>query len=72
MSSKTADILVWGATGFTGQLVVKYLATEAIQQGFKLAVGGRNRQKLDDKMKELGVQPAVVLTADSGEPARHG
>ncbi|GAA5834290.1 hypothetical protein JCM9279_004271 [Rhodotorula babjevae] len=69
MSSKTADILVWGATGFTGQLVVKYLATEAIQQGFKLAVGGRNRQKLDDKMKELGVKPAAVLTADSGDEA---
>ncbi|GAA6047333.1 hypothetical protein JCM3770_001892 [Rhodotorula araucariae] len=67
--NKVADILVWGATGFTGQLVVKYLASQAALQNFKLAVGGRNRDKLDTTMRNLGVEPTIAFTADSSDEA---
>ncbi|BGP36697.1 hypothetical protein JCM10449v2_000598 [Rhodotorula kratochvilovae] len=67
--TKVADILVWGATGFTGQLVVKYLASQVPTEHFKLAVGGRNRDKLDKTMRDLGVEPTAVFTADSSDEA---
>ncbi|GEM06323.1 saccharopine dehydrogenase / Homospermidine synthase family protein [Rhodotorula toruloides] len=66
-ATKTYDILVMGASGFTGQLVSKYLATQAPLQKFTFAVGGRNRQKIEEKMREIGVEPAAVLIADSSD-----
>lgn len=38
------DILLWGATGFTGKLVAEYLA--AAKSGLRVAIGGRNEKKL--------------------------
>ncbi|BGP28828.1 hypothetical protein JCM10296v2_000564 [Rhodotorula toruloides] len=66
-TAKAYDILVMGASGFTGQLVSKYLATQAPLQNFTFAVGGRNRQKIEEKMREVGVKPAAVLIADSSD-----
>jgi short subunit dehydrogenase-like uncharacterized protein len=42
------DVVVWGATGFTGQLVAEVLANK-IKAGatFRWAIGGRNRDKLE-------------------------
>jgi len=45
-SSRKYDILVWGATGFTGQLIVEYFARNG-PNGLKLALGGRTKNKLD-------------------------
>ncbi|BGP52902.1 hypothetical protein JCM8202_003984 [Rhodotorula sphaerocarpa] len=59
------DILVMGASGFTGQLVAQYLACQAATQGFTWAAGGRNRQKIEQKMREVNVEPAEIFVADS-------
>jgi short subunit dehydrogenase-like uncharacterized protein len=40
--AKKYDILVWGATGFTGQLIAEYLVKHA-PKGVKLALGGRSK-----------------------------
>ncbi|GAA5870079.1 hypothetical protein JCM16303_001889 [Sporobolomyces ruberrimus] len=58
------DIAVFGASGFTGQLVARYLASRAPDEGFKLVAVGRNREKVAKRMKEVGVT-ADILTADS-------
>ena len=42
------DVIVWGATGFTGQLVVEYLVeTYGVGGELRWAIAGRNRGKLE-------------------------
>ena len=61
------DILVMGASGFTGQLVAKYLATQAPLQNFTWAAGGRNREKIQQKMREVHAEPSDIFVADSND-----
>ncbi len=68
------DIVVFGATGFTGELTARYLATHA-PDGLRWALAGRNRAKLEDVrsrlaevdpgLAELGLLYADVTDADS-------
>lgn len=54
--ARNFDIIVWGATGFTGKLAAQYLSEHYNQVGgvaLKWAIAGRNRAKL--------VRPRVVL-----------
>jgi short subunit dehydrogenase-like uncharacterized protein len=44
-SKKPYDLLVWGASGFTGRLVARYLAQNA-PADLAWAIGGRNETKL--------------------------
>ncbi|GAA6032870.1 hypothetical protein JCM8097_000838 [Rhodosporidiobolus ruineniae] len=59
------DILVAGATGFTGQLVCKYLASEATKQSFRFGVCARNADKLIKTMEDIGVEPHETFIADA-------
>ena len=48
MGKREFDLIVWGATGFTGQLVVEYLVdTYGVDGDLKWAIAGRNEDKLD-------------------------
>ena len=48
MSKREFDLIVWGATGFTGQLVVEYLVqTYGVDGDLRWAIAGRNRSKLE-------------------------
>jgi len=61
---KDIDIIIYGATGFTGQLCVKYfqsLATTA-----KWAIAGRNQEKLR-KVAEENLAEVEILIADSND-----
>ena len=60
------DIIVWGATGFTGRLVVNYMAEQQANSNLKWAVGGRNPQKLQQL---LAGRDVAMVTADSGDEA---
>jgi len=66
------DIVVWGATGFTGRLVVEYLAGKYPPDGeIRWAVAGRSRDKLEAVLADLhwsGKKPNVIL-GDSADPA---
>ena len=42
MAGRKYDIVVYGATGFTGNLVAKYLVENANLDVRKLAIAGRN------------------------------
>ena len=44
------DIIVYGATGFTGALVCEYLSKK---EGLALGLGGRNKEKLEELRARL-------------------
>lgn len=76
------DVIVWGATGFTGQLVAEYLlqsyGLQAIDgapavvgkyaEPVRWAIAGRNAEKLADLQKRLG-EAVPIVVADSDDAA---
>ena len=51
--SKDFDLIIWGATGFTGKLVVEYLAkTYGVDGDLRWAIAGRNQSKLEEVRRE--------------------
>lgn len=64
------DVVLFGATGFTGALTADYLARHA-PAGLRWALAGRNRGKLEAVRARLGDGAADVplLHADSTDPA---
>ena len=48
MAERACDVIIWGATGFTGRLVVSYFArtVAARHPQLRWAVGGRNAERL--------------------------
>jgi short subunit dehydrogenase-like uncharacterized protein len=58
------DIVVLGATGFTGKLAVRHLAKVYGVDGSKVkwAVAGRSQDKLDKAKKEIGEELGVDLS----------
>lgn len=62
------DVVVWGATGFTGTLVAEYLLQAyGIDQGLRWAIAGRNREKLEAVRRSLGASASSLdlLEADA-------
>ncbi|KAJ2713747.1 hypothetical protein H4R19_002092 [Coemansia spiralis] len=56
------DIIVWGASGFTGSRLVEYLALNA-PAGTRVAIGGRNWAKLDRVRSRLAAKhPDVAVS----------
>ncbi len=51
-SERELDIVVFGATGFTGNLVAEYLA-QRVDGSIRWAIAGRNRAKLDAVKQRL-------------------
>ena len=52
-ADRAHDIVVFGATGFTGELTAKYLAANA-PEGLRWALAGRNQAKLEGVRSRLG------------------
>ena len=69
MPDRQFDIIVYGASGFVGRLVARYLAARAGASGLRLAIAGRNRSRLENVRTQLGSAVADVLVADSGDQA---
>lgn len=69
--TKPFDLVVHGATGFTGRLVVEYLLRRyPAGSGLRWAMGGRNAAKLAAVRDELGVPADTPLVVtDTGNPA---
>lgn len=64
------DIVVYGATGFTGTLVAEYLARRyGVGDDLKWAIAGRSASKLQAVKEELGDQAQTLETivADSSD-----
>lgn len=69
MADKNYDVIVWGATGFTGKWVVKHLFDNYPQDKLKWAIAGRNEQKMDEVRAFIGDTNSLVdgLLADSND-----
>jgi short subunit dehydrogenase-like uncharacterized protein len=69
--SSKFDIVVYGATGFTGQLVAEYLAAHYTGAGApKWAMAGRSLDKLASVRDAIGApDDTALIVADAGDPA---
>lgn len=73
MSARAHDIVVFGATGFTGSLIAHYLAKRLAGSPIRWALAGRSREKLSRLRRELeredGRMAALpLLEARSDDP----
>jgi short subunit dehydrogenase-like uncharacterized protein len=71
MSSSKFDIVVYGATGFTGQLVAEYLAAHYKGDAdLKWAMAGRSKDKLASVRDAIGAPADTpLIVADASDPA---
>jgi short subunit dehydrogenase-like uncharacterized protein len=71
MSSAKFDIVVYGATGFTGQLVAEYLATHYKgDTSLRWAMAGRSLEKLKSVRDAIGASAATpLIVADASDAA---
>src|SRR2546423_10681392 len=69
--SSKFDIIVYGATGFTGQLVAEYLAAHYRGDGsLKWAMAGRSLDKLASVRDAIGAAAdTALIVADASDPA---
>jgi short subunit dehydrogenase-like uncharacterized protein len=65
MAKKEFDIIVYGASGFTGKLVAEYLTLRGIK-GWAMA--GRSEAKLKEVRDEVGAKDIPLLIADASNP----
>eukprot|EP00474_Spongospora_subterranea_P009850 CRZ10308.1 hypothetical protein [Spongospora subterranea] len=64
-SSGMYDIVVFGATGFTGRRVCEYLYEANFREGYKIAIAGRSRERMQKVLDELESKyPMVVANVD--------
>src|SRR5476649_468673 len=70
MASPKFDIVVYGATGFTGQLVAEYLAAHYKgDSSLKWAMAGRSKEKLAAVRDAIGApKETPLIVADAGDP----
>ena len=71
MSSPKFEIVVYGATGFTGQLIAEYLAAHYGGEGhLKWAMAGRSKDKLASVRDAIGAPADTpLIVADASDPA---
>lgn len=67
-SARELDVVLWGATGYTGRLVADYLATAPSAEGLRWAIAGRDKAKLERVRNELG-RAVPILVGDANDPA---
>ena len=72
MTDRIYDVIVYGATGFTGRLVAEHmLAQYGVGRDVKWALAGRSRAKLDVVRREIGATDSLPLViANASEPAQ--
>jgi short subunit dehydrogenase-like uncharacterized protein len=64
------DVVVFGASGFTGRLICERLAERGPEKGLRWAMAGRNEEKLAAVRKAVGAENAAgLIVADSDDLA---
>ncbi|MEM6878044.1 MAG: saccharopine dehydrogenase NADP-binding domain-containing protein [Bacteroidota bacterium] len=65
-TSREFDIIIYGASGFTGRLVAEYLFNKYGSSGeIQWAMGGRNQQKLEEVRQMVADTTVPIVVADS-------
>ncbi|MCR5878761.1 trans-acting enoyl reductase family protein [Phenylobacterium sp. J367] len=64
------DVIVYGATGYTGRLVAEHLARTYGVGDVKWAMAGRSQAKLEEVRDEIGApKDTLLIVADADDPA---
>ena len=63
-NTKQLDLIIWGATGFTGQLVSEYINKKYSNTALKWGIAGRNKEKVSVIAKRLNIAKDRVFIAD--------
>ena len=68
-SNRELDVVVYGATGFTGRLVAEYLNNQyGVNGDVKWAMAGRSQAKLESVRDEMGISNDVpLIVADAAD-----
>jgi short subunit dehydrogenase-like uncharacterized protein len=61
MNEREFDLVLFGATGFTGRLVAEYLAQRASERALRWAFAGRDRARLESVKAALNLEVPVLL-----------
>ncbi|QRW25545.1 hypothetical protein RhiXN_07494 [Rhizoctonia solani] len=69
MSEREYDILIIGATGYTGQLVIEYLANHSRASSLRIALGGRTISKVQELAAKYKNVRAVYVDVSNQELA---
>jgi short subunit dehydrogenase-like uncharacterized protein len=67
--SRRFDVVVLGATGYTGKLVVEYLSKSSSGRFIKWAVAGRSEAKVKEFLATIGSSETPVVVADCTDGA---
>ena len=68
--SREFDIIIWGASGFTGRLVAEYLFKQYGTSGnLKWAMAGRNQEKLENVRASIADTSVPIVVSDSSDEA---
>ena len=68
--SREFDIIIWGASGFTGRLVAEYLFKQYGTSGnLKWAMAGRNQEKLETVRASIADTSVPIVVSDSSDEA---
>ena len=69
--SANYDVVIYGATGFTGRLVAEYMnTTYGVGKDVSWAMAGRSLEKLKTVRDEMGIPKSVdLIVADASDPA---
>ena len=67
MTTRPYDLILYGATGFTGRLVAQVLSRRA-PPGLRWALAGRDVAKLQAIRDGLGLPELPTLAADAAKP----
>ena len=67
MSEREFDVIVFGASGYTGKLVAEYMGKEyGNEESIRWAIAGRNKDKLSSVKKDLNLNERVsIIEVDS-------
>ena len=69
-TEKQFDIIIWGASGFTGRLVAEYLNHQyGIDGSLRWAMAGRSEAKLREVANEIGAVGVPIVTGNATDPA---
>ena len=60
-ADKKIDLVIWGATGFTGQLVCEYIANSYNSKDLNWTIAGRNEGKLLKLKDRLNIKNSILI-----------
>ena len=60
-AQKKLDLVIWGATGFTGKLVCEYITNSYSSKDLNWTIAGRNEEKLLKLKNRLNIKNSILI-----------